>query len=94
MSRSLLSRFALTLVLIAGVAGSALSSDTVSNSDTDYHQVFFDITALIFEPAQPYAMETILRVMHLASQADDASGNGQYVLDAEGRTDVLSVLQK
>jgi len=96
MNRSFLGRFALALALIAGVAGSALSSDAGNHSGTDFDKIIdrIDISALIFEPAQPDAMGAVLRDIHLTSQVDDADGNGQYVLDAAGRADVLSLLQK
>lgn len=87
---------ALTLALIVGVTCSALADNAGNYFTTDYNQIVdrFDITALIFEPAQPDGMKAILRDMHLTTLADDADGNGQYVLDFAGSKDVLSVLQK
>lgn len=96
MNRSCLVRAALTLALIAGVAGSALSSDTEKNFSAVFNPPVdrFGITALTFEPAQSDAMGEILRNMHLTSMADDADGNGQYVLDATGTAEVITMLQK
>lgn len=96
MNRSFVGRVALTLALITGLAGSALSSDTGGDSGAPYDQVFdrFEITALIYKPTHPDAMSTALSDMHLTLQGDGEGGSAQYVLDATGRADVMNVLQK
>ena len=96
MKRSFLKRAALMLALVAGVAGSALSSATENDFGKDYEQVFdnFEINALIFKPKHHDAMGAVLKGMHLTPLADDGNGNVQYALDAAGKTDVLSMLQK
>lgn len=96
MNRSFIRRVALTIALITGLAGSALSSDAGNNLATIFNPSVdrLDITALIFEPAQSGAMGEILRNMHLTSMESDTSGNGQYVLDATGTTDVITMLLK
>lgn len=96
MNRSFIGRVTLTLALITGLAGSALSSDAGKNLATIFNPAVdrLDITALIFEPAQSDAMGEILRNMHLTSMASDTSGHGQYVLDATGTTDVITMLLK
>jgi len=94
MNRSFLGRAALTLALIAGVAGSALSSDACGDFGAAYEQVLdrFEITALIFKPAQPDGMSAVIGDMHLTPLEEGAGV--QYVLDAAGRGDILSVLHK
>lgn len=94
MNRSFVERVALTLALITGLAGSALSSDAASDFGAAYDQIIdrFEVTALILKPTQHEAMRAIFRDMHLTPYADSA--DGQYVLDATGRADVMSVLQK
>ncbi|XXN66803.1 hypothetical protein ACRQ84_23010 (plasmid) [Enterobacter ludwigii] len=96
MNRSFLGRAALTFALIAGVAGSALSSDAGGDFGAAYDQVLdrFEITALIYKPAHPDAMSTIISDMHLTPQGDGDGGSVQYILDATGRADVMNVLQK
>ena len=96
MNRSFLGRAALTLVLIGGVAGSALPYDAGSDFGTAYEQIIarFEITALIFKPAQTDAIRAVVRDMHLTPQNNSTDENGQYVLDAASRAEILSVLQK
>lgn len=96
MNRSFLGRAAISFALIAGVTGSALSSDTGREFGAVYEQVIdrFEITALIYKPTHPDAMSTIFSDMHLTLQGDDEGGSAQYVLDATGRADVMNVLQK
>lgn len=96
MNRSFVGRVALTLALITGLAGSALSSDTGGDSGAPYDQVFdrFEITALIYKPIHSDAMSTALSDMHLTLQGDGEGGSAQYVLDATGKADVMNVLQK
>ncbi|CDK23913.1 putative secreted protein (plasmid) [Erwinia amylovora LA637] len=96
MNRSFLGRAALTLALIAGVAGSALSSDAGGDFGAAYDQVIdrFEITALIYKPTDPDAMSTTVSDMHLTLQGGGEGGSAQYVLDATGRADVMNVLQK
>lgn len=96
MNRSFLGRAALALALIAGVAGSALSSDAGGDFGAAYDQVIdrFEITALIYKPTDPDAMSTTVSDMHLTLQGGGEGGSAQYVLDATGRADVINVLQK
>jgi hypothetical protein len=96
MNRSFLGHAALTLALIAGVAGSALSSDAGGDFGAAYDQVIdrFEITALIYKPTDPDAMSTTVSDMHLTLQGGGEGGSAQYVLDATGRADVINVLQK
>ncbi|MBD8165369.1 hypothetical protein [Erwinia persicina] len=85
----------LALALIAGVAGSALSSDAVSSLSSGYEQTLthHEITALIFKPGQPDAMNTFLTRVHAVTQADDNDGNGLYVLKSADRAAAMSFLQ-
>ncbi|MDI9223694.1 hypothetical protein QMZ62_23630 [Serratia sp. PF2-63] len=96
MNRSFLGRAALTLALITGVAGSALSSDAGGDFGAAYEQVLgrYEITALIYKPTHPDAMSTIISDMHLTPRGDGEGGSAQYVLDATGKADVMNVLQK
>lgn len=96
MNRSFLGRAAIAFALIAGVTGSALSSDTGGDFGAAYEQVLdrYEITALIYKPTHPDAMSTIISDMHLTPRGDGEGGSAQYVLDATGRADVMNVLQK
>ncbi|PIF06889.1 hypothetical protein [Candidatus Pantoea floridensis] len=96
MNRSFLWRAAIAFALITGATGSALSSDAAGDIGATYDQILdrFEITALIFKPAQPGTMSAVISDMHLTPQGDDAGGNGQYVLDAADRAEIMSVLHK
>ena len=96
MNRSFLGRAAIAFALIAGVTGSALSSDSGGDLGAAYEQVLdrYEITALIYKPTHPDAMSTIISDMHLTPRGDGEGGSAQYVLDAPGRAEVMNVLQK
>lgn len=96
MKRQILSRLGLTITLLAGIAGSALSSDMNRNADTAYAQnpTRVEMTALIFTPAKPDDMNAAISHLNAIRESDDDSGNSLYVLNTRQRDSVISTLQE
>lgn len=96
MKRYALTKAALILALVAGLSASAIPSDaSVSVNPTGCLTcVRYDITALIFTPAQPGTMNALLARLNVVAQADDASDSGVYVIGPNDRTSLLKVIRE
>lgn len=96
MKRFAIKRAVLVIVMMAGLSASAISSDAVTRLSESYDQLLhhFVISALTFYPAQPDAMNAILTRLNVQQQADEAEGNGLYVLDGASSRDVMHLLQE
>jgi len=96
MKRFAIKRAALVFIIMAGLSASAISSDAVTRLSEGYDQLLhhFNVSALTFSPAQPDVMKAILTQLKVLQQADDAEGNGLYVLNAASSRNVMLLLQE